>query len=108
MPPEHPKILHFVGRQARGQWFVACLDFDLVAQDDTFEGARSRILEQVETYLETALTLDQGVHAGELLNRRAPLSNWLLFYLGTVLQHFHSRFLNLKGYKLPCPQLQSA
>ncbi len=107
MSPKLPKILHFVGRQVRGQWIVACLDFNLAAQDDTFEGAKSRILDQVNTYVETALSLDQGIHAEQLLNRKAPLSDWLWFYLVSTLLFFHSN-LNLKQYQLPCPNLQGA
>lgn len=108
-PTKFPKILHFVGRHAHGQWIVACLDFDLAAQDDTFEGAKRRIADQIQTYIETALTLDCGIHAEQLLNRKAPLGDWLLFYVGSFLQFFHGNFLDvLRGYKESFPQLQGA
>jgi hypothetical protein len=99
MAPEFPRILHFLGRQANGQWIVSCLDFDLSAQDDTFEGAKHRIEDQIETYVETAMTLDGGVHAEQLLSRKAPFNAWLLFYLGSTLQFFHGSFLNIRGYQ---------
>jgi hypothetical protein len=101
--------LHFVGRQVRGQWIVSCLDFDLAAQDDTFDGAKLRIADQIKTYIDTATTLDGGIHAEQLLNRKAPLNEWLLFYAGSALQFCHTSFLNVKGYKelvpQPCPKI---
>lgn len=106
MTAKIPQVLHFVGRQAHGQWIVACLDFDLVAQDDTFDGARRRIGDQIKTYIDTATTLDNGIHAEQLLNRKAPLDEWLLFYAGSVLQFCHTSFLNIKGYRELAPQSQ--
>ena len=93
-----PRNLHFVGRQVQGQWIVSCLDFDLVSQDDTFEGAKCKIEDQIQTYVETALTLDDGIHSEHFLKRKAPLKGWLLFYMGLSLQFFHSKYLNIKGY----------
>ena len=97
--PDAPQFLHFVGRQAHGQWIVTCLDFDLASQDDTFEDAKRRIYDQIETYIETASALDGGIHIEQFLNRKAPLKDWLLFYIAPVFSFFHSSFLNIKGYK---------
>ena len=85
---------------------MSCLDFDLAAQDDTFDGAKRRIADQIKTYIETATTLDDGIHAEQFLNRKAPLNEWLLFYAGLSLQFFHTSFLNVKGYTELAPQLQ--
>ena len=97
--PDAPQFLHFVVRQAHGQWIVTCLDFDLVSQDDTFEDAKRRIYDQIDTYIETAWALDNGIHVEQFLNRKAPLKDWFLFYIASVLHFFHSSFLNIKGYK---------
>jgi hypothetical protein len=82
MPPSIPTTIHLLARRSEGQWVVACLDFDLAAQDCSFEAAQRRLLDQVESYVQEALTIDCGSHASELLNRRAPLAHWALFYLG--------------------------
>jgi hypothetical protein len=79
-----PKRLHFLARHVQGQWVVECLDFSLGAQDDTMEGAHRRVLAQVVTYVEEALAMDDGAHAEQLLNRRAPWGDWLLFLVAQL------------------------
>jgi len=105
-----PSRLHFLAHHVQGQWVVACLDFNLGAQDDTFKSAHRRLQEQVKTYVETALTMDNGAHAEQLLKRRAPLRDWLLFHLGRLLQPLHAAEGNLRGYQRPSrfPQTQLA
>lgn len=98
-----PKYLHFVARHVDGQWVVACLDFDLAAQDETFEAAERRLFDQVASYVEEAITLDGGVHAEQLLSRRAPLGDWMLFHLGMLLQNLHAAGGLLRGYQGPSP-----
>jgi hypothetical protein len=73
MATHTPEYLHLIARLVDGQWVVECLDFDLAAQDDTLEGAQRRLLDQVSSYVEEALTMDDGTHAEQLLSRRAPL-----------------------------------
>lgn len=107
MPPSIPTTIHLLARRSEGQWVVACLDFDLAAQDCSFEAAQRRLLDQVESYVQEALTIDCGSHASELLNRRAPLAHWALFYLAMVLQGLHAAGGLLRGYQQPF-QLQAA
>jgi hypothetical protein len=101
MLPAIPTTIHLLARRIEGQWVVACLDFDLAAQDCTFEAAQRRLLDQVESYVEEALAIDGGTHASELLSRRAPLSHWALFYVATVLQGLHAAGGILRGYQQP-------
>jgi hypothetical protein len=80
MAAQLPTSLHLLARQIEGQWVVECLDFSLAAQDDTFESAQRRIVDQASSYVETALSIDGGVHADQLLSRRAPLWDWIVFH----------------------------
>lgn len=107
MHPSIPTTIHLLARRSEGQWVVACLDFDLAAQDCTFEAAQRRLLDQVESYVQEAMTMDGGTHASELLSRRAPLANWALFYVAMVLQGLHAAGGMLRGYQQPF-QLQAA
>jgi hypothetical protein len=101
MPSVIPTTIHLLARRIEGQWVVACLDFDLAAQDCTFEAAQRRLLDQVESYVQEALSIDGGTHASELLSRRAPLVNWALFYVAMVLQGLHAAGGILRGYQQP-------
>ena len=107
MTSDIPSTLHLLARRTEGQWVVACLDFDLAAQDCTFEAAQRRLLDQVESYVQEALTIDGGRHSSELLSRRAPIGNWALFYVAMVLQGLHAAGGILRGYQQPF-QLQAA
>lgn len=94
-----PHRLHFLARHIEGQWFVECLDFSLGAQETTLEAAQERLQAQVCSYVEEALTLDGGAHAEQLLSRRAPWSDWLLFRLGMVLHSLHAARGQLSAYQ---------
>ena len=101
MPSVIPTTIHLLARRIKDQWVVACLDFDLAAQDCTFEAAQRRLLDQVESYVQEALSIDGGTHASELLSRRAPIANWALFYVAMVLQGLHAAGGTLRGYQQP-------
>ena len=107
MAYEIPPSIHLLARRVGSQWVVACLDFDLAAQDSSFEGAQRRLLAQVDSYVQEALAIDGGAHAQQLLSRRAPLSQWALFHLAMALQGLHAASGMLRGYEQPF-QLQGA
>ena len=72
--------VHIYGRRdIDGQWTLMCLDFDLSAQDASLKEAEVKIRSQVSSYLRDANGIDKR-HAQGLLNRRAPLRFWLMFY----------------------------
>jgi hypothetical protein len=83
-----PEYFHFICHHVNGQWFIKNLNFNLAAQDDTFEGVILRILDQVKSYIETAQSLEQGIHAEYFFNRRAPLIDWLKFYFSSIFMYF--------------------
>ncbi len=107
MKTKIPDHLHLVARHVHGQWVVSCLDFDLAAQDDSFEAAQRRLFDQVTSYVEEALAMDGGAHAEQLLNRRAPIGDWILFHAATVLQGIRSAKGFLRGYQRPFQYLSA-
>jgi len=74
-------ILHCYAIKDGSQWVALCLDFDLAAQGDTFIEARQSLDEQIRSYLEDALIGDDRQHAPALLSRKAPLSEWIKYWL---------------------------
>jgi hypothetical protein len=101
MKPKLPQYLHLVARHLDGQWVVTCLDFDLAAQDDTLEAAQQRLIEQVYSYVQEALTMDGGAHAEQLLSRRAPMHSWILFRLGMILRWLQGRCSTVQRKRSP-------
>lgn len=53
-------------------WVAACIDLTLAAQGKTVEQAKSRLHDQITSYVNEAMTVD-AEHAEELLQRCAPL-----------------------------------
>ena len=85
-----------------GQWVALCLDFDLAAQDDSFEAVKERLDAQVRTYLRDALVGQDREHAGALLRRRAPLRYWIEYYAVMVAHKLRMHF-NAQNYSRPIP-----
>lgn len=73
-----------IGRREDSQWTVVCLNFDLAAQAVTFEEARDRLEAQIREYVRDAMSGEDRAHASYLMNRRAPLSLWLLYYVALL------------------------
>ena len=68
-------------------WEAFCLNFDLAVQGKSFKEVKQKLVDQIELYLESVDSLPEGErHA--LLNRKAPLGEWLkiAFYV------FRNRF----------------
>lgn len=69
--------------QRKGYFFACCIDLCLAVQADSKAEAISKMEEQIRSYVEEALTIDRA-YAGQLLRRKAPLSqrleyHWLKF-----------------------------
>jgi predicted RNase H-like HicB family nuclease len=62
-------------------WGAHCLDFNLAAQGDSFEDAKTRLESMITEYVYDALVGEDRFYASQLLSRRAPLSAWLKYYL---------------------------
>jgi predicted RNase H-like HicB family nuclease len=62
-------------------WGAHCLDFNLVAQGNSFEDAKARLESMITEYVYDALVGEDRFYVSQLLSRRAPLSAWLKYYL---------------------------
>lgn len=84
----HPewKIRCYARRDGAGAWVALCLDFDLAAQGETFEEARTRLDGMMTDNVADALTGPDRGHAAALLNRRAPWHDWVRYYTLSLVQ----------------------
>jgi hypothetical protein len=64
-----------------GQWQAFCLDLSLVAQADTFEEARDKLDRMICDYVYDAMAGEDRQYADQLIPRRAPLRDWLKYYV---------------------------
>ena len=60
-------------------WTATCLDLTLAAQGDSSEEALQRLMDTVSEYVRQAIGKDRA-YKEQLLNRRAPVSEYLKYY----------------------------
>jgi len=73
-------------------WQAFCLDFALAAQADTLPEAKAKLEEMIKEYVYDALIGEDKEYSEQLINRKAPLLEWLKFYWLVA----KSRILNVK------------
>jgi len=81
-----------MARQDGGVWVASCLDLDLAAQGDTLEDAKASLEAMISEYVFDAVAGEDRAHADQLLRRKAPLSEWAVYY-------FIKAFNRLRGAK---------
>jgi hypothetical protein len=72
---EH-RVIFCMAEGCDDKWEAFCLNFDLAVQGDSFEVVMAKLREAIELFLETIHDLPEADRK-RLLNRRAPVSQWL-------------------------------
>lgn len=70
------KILHCYAEGQGDRWEAFCLDFDLAVQGTSFRDVFDKLQDQIGLYVEGVMALPEAERA-RMLNRRAPLGEWL-------------------------------
>jgi len=71
-------IVKCFAKQEKGVWVAVCLDFGLATQGDSFSEVKLKLEEQIVFYVREAL--EDSEYGAQLLNRKAPLSQWIEYY----------------------------
>ena len=85
---ENAIYIRCYARKSQGQWVAVCLNFSLAAQGDSFEEARDKLRSQVDEYIDDAINGPDRQHAHYLMNRRAPLRDWIMYGLISLALSF--------------------
>lgn len=96
-------MLRCMARRDGPVWVAMCLDFDLVAQGDSFEEAREKLSEQVTFYVRDVLAGDDREHADYLLSRRAPLRYFAIWHGLRALSRLDHMWRGAKTFVAPIP-----
>lgn len=81
MRPKELVLRCYGYRDAHGKWCGVCLDFNLAAEADSVSDLRAKITAMIESYVEAVLDTKDAASIPPLFRRRAPLSDWMLYYL---------------------------
>lgn len=74
-------VLRCYGHKIKGgKWFGLCLNFNIAIEADTRKQLKLKMNQALISYIETVLDTDDSASIPELLTRRAPLKDWLLYY----------------------------
>lgn len=90
-------ILRCYGHQIQGgRFYGVCVDLDIAAEADSAESLKRKLNEMISSYIHTALDTDDKDSIPELLARKAPLFDWVKYYvIGlaiSVKKSFRHRF----------------
>ncbi|MBP9706778.1 MAG: hypothetical protein KBD78_03990 [Oligoflexales bacterium] len=80
--------IRILGEKKNGYWIATCLEFNLVAQGDTFEKAVIDLRDAIKGYLTTVFDTDDALSIPDLLYRPAPLYKRILFFLIVKIKEF--------------------
>jgi len=70
----------------KGNWFGLCLNFNLAIEADSPELLEEKMRAVIESYIDTVLDTDDRKSVPQLLTRRAPIYDWLIYYLIKVIR----------------------
>lgn len=73
-------LLRAYVKQDGNVWYACCLEYTLAVQASTCDEAKRKLVEQIKQYVTDALTGEDIDHAHKLLTRRAPPSEWIMYY----------------------------
>ena len=79
-------LLHCIVKKENGYWSARCLDFTLYAVGDSLEDVKTKLCVQINEYLYDALEGEDKRFAAELLLRKAPLRDWVTYYIVGALE----------------------
>lgn len=79
-------------RLSSGQYFAVCLDFNLAVEADSIKEVKRKMVDAIESYVETVIDTKDKESIPALLKRPAPLQYWLKFYLVRIIKGLHNRF----------------
>ena len=83
------KTLRCMAYQQNGVFVAACLDLSLATQADSMMEAMENLDLQIRDYIQEALS--EPEYRDSLLNRKAPLSMWVKYWLIAFRMFFNKK-----------------
>lgn len=73
-------ILRCYGYRSHGVWSAICLDFNLAVEAETEIQLKEKMRDAIESYVEAVLDTDDKDSIADLMMRKAPLKDWIVYY----------------------------
>ncbi len=95
-------MLRILGEKKDNYWIATSLEFNIVAQGDSFKEAVSSLEDALKGYLETVFDTDDALSIPELLYRPAPWKKRIMFFIGNKLiqcNKFRAQLISSPKYR---------
>lgn len=79
--PHHFVLRCYGYKDKRGKWYGVCLELNLAAEADSLVKLRRKLNEMIGSYIDVVLDTKDKESVPELLRRRAPLKDWLCYWM---------------------------
>ena len=84
--PHHFVLRCYGYKDRRGKWCGVCLELNLAAEADSAKELRSKLGSMIESYIGSVLETDDKGSIPSLLCRKAPLNDWICYFLIYLLK----------------------
>lgn len=71
----------YAHRLSGERWYGVCLDLNLAAEADSFDELKRKLHEMISSYFACVLDTNDKDSIPDLLSRKAPLIDWIKYYL---------------------------
>ena len=85
----------------KGPWIAKCIDLCLVVEEDSFEASRKSLEDAILGYLDTVYDTEDKESIPNLLRRKSPLWDRMLFRMCLIHSQFHSFMEECKVDRMP-------
>jgi len=73
-------VLRCYGHKSKDKWFGVCIDLNLAVEADSLESLRGKMNEVIGTFIEAVLDTKDKNSIPELISRRAPIRDRLIYH----------------------------
>jgi predicted RNase H-like HicB family nuclease len=104
-------VLRCYGHKMKnGNWYGVCVDLNLYSEAASPQELEEKLKEVILSYLESVYDTEDEKSIPDLLLRRAPLWDWMVYYYIAFRYHFHNLSSNyIFKASLPyCPNCAGA
>ena len=83
-------VLRCYGYKKRNnRWYGVCIDFNLAVEADSPEELKQKMGEIIYSYIETVIDTDDKASIPNLISRKAPIRDFVIYYVMRLAISLH-------------------
>ena len=93
-------VLRCYGYKKRDRWHGVCIDLNLAVEANSAEHLNEKMGEVISSYIDTVIDTEDAGSVPDLISRKAPLRDFLIYYLIRIAISFHEFRRNITFKKI--------